>query len=1029
MHHHEKLVQGVGFEPTKALPPELKSGPFDHSGTPACLPTRVTDLNQPAGPQNMHSNCPDRENTLTDDYRPSYMLSRLKDHGWSKTPVLTVVVVLLLQVGTAPIVSLDDANDSRMDAPASNQVETYSLYLSQGNNLSTVLPTSGGQLEASALDTNVEFSTNDLLQPLQVVGSKRQTSDGTSQYYVQLNVFLKAEGPQNAAVTWTFSIISSGSTVASGEREHEACSGGFGTQCDFDHETVDIFLDGGSDSFTAPESGELILRIRAEMSGCGDGFFDDCDAKVAFNQISGDSRSSLLDISTNAVSDTVFYVQRPGDEFIDGSVTDWYPNDIIDDREMQFSFDVKSAFGRKDIESVELRLRYAETNGIILQKDLEPVSQKIEWTTEGLFGRHKWTYQSGLESGDYEAELRITDVQSNVFVITHETLSMHEFGVSLKHSDERSVEYIAPGAITPVPLQLIHRGDATLSMNVDLQLLTTLGSDWLVEFDSPGGYSMNSGGTILSPIMTITAPLDLSDAPSEIRIRAIGEAEVGGVFESVSDTLELDLEKLQVYQPPVVAVWDEEMETLIANSSISQIDSTVPRYVEDGEFNPFIMEVFNTGFTSDSFRIDVLERSKAIIQVYDNDTGQRILEDDDDGTFHTDALDRHNTQTVRLAIKPSGDRSDPDTGTIRLEVASMNNSSLKTIVEFTIQRTFGIRAEISQDCDGVPLGFIETDDCTSTSMRVRITNSLSENSGIASSWLIINPASLSENTDRNQAYGIWSYNIIDSSGANAPKVTLGPGDFVELFMTIEMTSQVIEGNHTIYLRVMEDVSADEEDARYFDLAVTLNVKADDPLLELVQVTSNRGLSPGDEYAYQIKVKNKGNSPQTVLLSAGVDEQGWSVDVEGPSGSPLVEIGPFEEVTFRIRVSAPSDANNGDRVPVLVKASPFATDQAWPEEFTAELSLMMVVDISSIIDLLVNEITHPRGSTWIVLGVAVLLVFAGFQSRLSRQRVAAQMALLDALSNEMQAEPSVEVESAPTIEIPDEDAFDDDIELV
>ncbi len=29
------MVQGVGFEPTKALPPELKSGPFDHSGTPA----------------------------------------------------------------------------------------------------------------------------------------------------------------------------------------------------------------------------------------------------------------------------------------------------------------------------------------------------------------------------------------------------------------------------------------------------------------------------------------------------------------------------------------------------------------------------------------------------------------------------------------------------------------------------------------------------------------------------------------------------------------------------------------------------------------------------------------------------------------------------------------------------------------------------------------------------------------------------------------------------------------------------------
>ena len=69
-------------------------------------------------------------------------------------------------------------------------------------------------------------------------------------------------------------------------------------------------------------------------------------------------------------------------------------------------------------------------------------------------------------------------------------------------------------------------------------------------------------------------------------------------------------------------------------------------------------------------------------------------------------------------------------------------------------------------------------------------------------------------------------------------------------MTIEMTSQVIEGNHTVCLRVKEDVSAEDEEARYSILAITSNVKADDPLLELVQVTSNRGLSPGDEYIHR-----------------------------------------------------------------------------------------------------------------------------------------------------------------------------------
>ena len=248
-------------------------------------------------------------------------------------------------------------------------------------------------------------------------------------------------------------------------------------------------------------------------------------------------------------------------------------------------------------------------------------------------------------------------------------------------------------------------------------------------------------------------------------------------------------------------------------------------------------------------------------------------------------------------------------------------------------------------------------------------------------------------------------------------------------MTIEMTSQVVQGNHTVYLRVKEDVTSGEDEARYFDLAITLNVKADDPQLELVQVTSNRGIAPGDEYAYQIKVKNKGNSPQTVLLSANVDEQGWSVEVEGPSGSPLVEIAPFEELTFRIRVTSPSDANNGDRVPVRVEASPFATDKAWPEEYTAKLTLTMVVDISSVIDLLMNEVMHPRGSTIVVLGIALLLLFAGFQSRNSRRRVAAQMALLDALSNEMNVQPVVEEEIGEIHdESPDYD-IDDDIELV
>ena len=235
---------------------------------------------------------------------------------------------------------------------------------------------------------------------------------------------------------------------------------------------------------------------------------------------------------------------------------------------------------------------------------------------------------------------------------------MIQWGVAINHREDRTVEYVAPDETTPVPLQLVHRGDSTKSMTVELELLTNLGSSWLVEFDSPGGYTLNSGGDILNPILTITAPDDLTGTPDRIEIRAVAEATIEGVQTVVhQDLLSLDLEKLEVYQPPDISVWNEDHDIPIANSSRpGDIDPTIPRYVEDNQFTTFLLEVFNTGFDTDNFRVDILKRSKSIIQIYDNDTGERILEDDGDGTFHIPPLERHSTQILRFNVKPSTDR-------------------------------------------------------------------------------------------------------------------------------------------------------------------------------------------------------------------------------------------------------------------------------------------------------------------------------------------------------------------------------------
>ena len=208
----------------------------------------------------------------------------------------------------------------------------------------------------------------------------------------------------------------------------------------------------------------------------------------------------------------------------------------------------------------------------------------------------------------------------------------------------------------------------------------SLGSSWILEFDSPGGYTLTAGGAILNPILTLTAPDDLTGTPEGIEIRAVAEAEVDSVLQVVDqDILQLDLEKIDVYQPPEVSVWNEEHDVQIANSTRpDDFDQTVPRYVEYEEFTPFLLEIFNTGFDADTFRVDVLQRAKSIIQIYDNDTGERILEDEGDGTFHTALLERHSTQVLLFNVKPSSDRDDPDIGEIEVEIISNGNSSLRT---------------------------------------------------------------------------------------------------------------------------------------------------------------------------------------------------------------------------------------------------------------------------------------------------------------------------------------------------------------
>ena len=962
------------------------------------------------------------------------------------------LAIALTMVILAPIcLSMAPAPEFRSFEPMSAdddvELKLYTLYISSQNTsaggdgyITTKVPESGGQDSSSALDSEVEFRSSDMLSSLIVYGRSQHGS--SSSYYLPLDLFLRATGPSGSTVEWSIRLKAGGSEVGTASWDTDACTQSFTNNCNFDHEEFEIDL-GGDQSFTVSKDERIEITVSAEMSGCDGGTIpggSSCEAEVAWNEIDDENnRFSQLEVEANAISNSLVVLQREGAELAEGAELDWYPNDILSERAMQFTFDVKSSFGRYDIESTRLIMR--DPDGVYrIDHIINEDDEDIEDTSQGIFGEYIWTYPSGLPAGEYSVELEITDIQGNAFLIEHDPVEMHQWGVSLNHRLNKLTEYIAPGETTAIPLQLVHKGDSTKSMEVEMEVLTNLGSSWILEFDSPGGYTLNAGGDILNPILTLTAPDDLTGTPEGIEIRAVAEAEVDSVLQVVDqDILQLDLEKIDVYQPPEVSIWNEEHDVQIANSTRpDDFDQTVPRYVEYEEFTPFLLEIFNTGFDADTFRVDVLQRAKSIIQIYDNDTGERILEDEGDGTFHTALLERHSTQVLLFNVKPSSDRDDPDIGEIEVEVISNGNSSLRTTVVFTIQRTFGIHAEVSQDCDGSPLGHIKVSLCSPSTgsavvdLRVRITNSMTSGES-ASWWRIQNPASLEENTDRDPAYGQWQFMVLDEDGDAVPRVSLGPGDFTEVFVTVTLTSQVVAGNHTVYLRIIEDI--DDDNPRYFDLPMVFEVEAGDPDLQIVQVSPNYELLPGEAYSIQLKVKNNGNGPLTVLLDAEVEESGWSVDIEGPSGSPLIELEAFEEATFNLEVSVPDSANNGEQVPVHVTATPFDTEQSWPEQYTAEATVTLTVGISSLLDILINEITHPRLSTMVIGLVGILLLFAGIQSRMNRRRWTAHLAYLESLGGDDDDDGDEDEDSdlpAPVTSAEEDysdDYEDDEIELV
>ena len=364
--------------------------------------------------------------------------------GRNKSTLIAVFLALLI---LAPIYIASTSNlelnyQENKKYENSQDTNLYRLYFAENDNngssdgdglITTKIPEDGGQATADALDNAVQFSTAKLRSTLDFTTRSLQ---GSNNYYIPLNLFLRASGPSGSTVDWTVTMKASGSTIGSVTLKFDACNSGIGSSCeDFDYEVFEVSV-GSREQFSVSKDGRLEIIIEASMDNCdGGGLFSSCEAEIAWNEIDGDgNRFSSMEVNANAMADSLVLVQREGSELVEGPELEWYPNDIVSERAMQFTFDVKSAFGRYDIAAVELLVR--DPNGVykIREKIQLLPDADIEDTSAGIFGKYIWTYPSGLTSGDYSIELEVSDIQGNTIVIEHETIKMLQWGGSSKSS-------------------------------------------------------------------------------------------------------------------------------------------------------------------------------------------------------------------------------------------------------------------------------------------------------------------------------------------------------------------------------------------------------------------------------------------------------------------------------------------------------------------------------------------------------------------------------------------------------------------
>ena len=943
--------------------------------------------------------------------------------------------------------------DSPVIFKSGDTQQTYDLYLAKKNDTHggkgtiTTLPPGGDddQEEESALD-GLEFRSAEMISDLYVNGTGANN-------VVRLSIYYQFRGPSGSTAAVTFSLKAGDNQVASSNKDLDnpcSSSNPLSNDCSWTVLEVDFSLN--ADGFVVPQGKQLKIRIDAQTQ-CADGQGgipspSGCDVEFAFGKVGSSSSYSRLQIVTNALSGSSVRVHSCLVEFgcswNDAEKLEWSPNHRLAYREMRFSVEVRDAFGRDDINDVELMMSTPNGANAVFEHEFSEDDLKLD--NNGLVGIYNYT-ATGLIPGEYPISLEVKDIQGHSLIFEHSGVEFLEHDVYLSlPQNQPNVVLFAPGQTSRLNLLIEHTGSSTASLDVVFDLAGNLPIEWAdpIWSQASGSYTLTGGGDSKIPELLIEVPeMDLSDAPEYLDVEARVYATNGqGQNQEVAiKSLRIPFEEVDVYAPPRISVYEDvEHQKQVADSTRPEaFDEGLSHYVDalNGSEN-FYIDIFNSGFDIDSFKIRVLEQPDDWdYRFYSNETGAELSED----TIYHITPDIGSTQfsTVRMEIFSPVDRDSPDIGLFSLAIISMEGDDLRTDVAFTVHRTFGILAEIIADSDGVSEGnLLGQVGPVSPNQDVWYNFRISDTSGTNqtdTTWKIVNPSDLSRNSENNPKYTAWQYSISNDTNDNIVIVNLPPDGYVDLRLDIQLNGQVEAGEHIIYTRIVEEGVQEENEPRQFDLPVKVIVKEDvvPGRIEITAKTEASRFSAGEEKNLEFKITNLNNVEldMVILLDEPV---GWNGAIRASSNQVgfdflILKLSAYESKNFSLSMTAPESLKDSTSVSFEFEVTPMNNETPFAEEYEQTFTFQYMTECSGA-SCLFGELIDPEPQTmvfYVILGA--LLLYAARRGR--KQPTEPQFyetTELEKYSDELFSEESIESSLDDPEPVLAEDN-DDDLELL